>query len=405
MQATDTGLIDPRELMKQLTVEELCQTAEEYFASRKNWDDALAKPFSGIYDTPHLLIAFAHVLQGLELVPEMSILDFGAGSCWASKWLTQLGLRVYALDVSPTALRIGKARYARQPVFGDRPSPRFVVSNGRKIPLGDGSLDRIICLDTFHHIPNQAEVLSEMSRVLKKGGIAGFSEPGPDHSKTPQSQSEMRNFKVLENDIVIREIWFKAKRAGFARMMLAVFNPELFVLPLAEFEDYLSLDGGTANQRFARSTQALMQDRRLFFLYKEGEKAPLDSRQRGGLKAQLNVTLLSAKAKAGTPFIANVVARNSGQAVWLPITTRIGSVSLGCHLLDATGKILEYDYFRHPLTPDARAILPGQTAEFQIRIPSPPRGRYVLEFDLVSESVCWFTLNGSQTIRLAVEVF
>lgn len=403
MQATDTGLIDARELMKRLTVEDLCQTAEEYFASRKNWDAVLAKPFAGISDTPHLLIAFAQVVQGLELLPEMAILDFGAGSCWASSWLTQLGLRVYALDVSPTALRIGKARYARQPVFGDRPSPRFVVSNGHKIPLGDGSLDRIICLDTFHHVPNQAEVLSEMSRVLKKGGIAGFSEPGPDHSKTPQSQAEMRQFKVLENDIDVREIWFAAKKAGFAKMMLAVFNPGLFVLPLVEFEDYLN--GGTANQRFAQSTRAQMRERRLFFLYKEGEKAPLDSRQAGGLSAQLNVTLLSAKVKEGAPFIANVAARNNGQAVWLPITTRLGSVSLGCHLLDAAGKVLELDYFRHPLTPDARAVLPGQTAKFQTRIPSPPRGRYVLEFDLVSHSVCWFTQNGSRTIRVAVEVF
>jgi len=403
MQGTDTSLIDPRELMKQLTVEELCRTAEGYFASQKNWDAFLAKPFAGISDTPHLVIAFAHVIQGLELLPEMSILDFGAGSCWASSWLTQMGLRVFALDVSPTALRIGKARYARHPVFGDRPSPRFVVSNGRKIPLGDESLDRIICLDTFHHIPNQAEVLSEMSRVLKKGGIAGFSEPGPNHSKTPLSQAEMRHFKVLENDLVIREIWFAAKKVGFARMMLAVFNPELFVLPLVEFEDYLN--GGTANQRFAQSTRAQIRERRLFFLYKEGEKAPLDSRQAGGLSAQLTVTLLSAKVKEGTPFIANVTARNSGQAVWLPITTRLGSVSLGCHLLDAEGKALEMNYLRHPLTPDAHAILPGQTANFQMRIPSPPKGRYVLEFDLVSQSVCWFTQNGFQSIRVAVEVY
>jgi ubiquinone/menaquinone biosynthesis C-methylase UbiE len=31
-------------------------------------------------------------------------------------------------------------------------------------------MDRIICHDGFHHIPNQAEIISELARVLKPGG-------------------------------------------------------------------------------------------------------------------------------------------------------------------------------------------------------------------------------------------
>ena len=102
------------------------------------------------------------------------MLDFGAGSCWASRWLSQLGMEVIALDVSKTALKIGEELYVRLPVIGESPRHRFLVSDGHRIDLADDSLDRIVCLDTFHHLLNPDEILREMYRVLRPGGIAGF---------------------------------------------------------------------------------------------------------------------------------------------------------------------------------------------------------------------------------------
>src|SRR5437879_5980673 len=80
------------------------------------------------------------------------VLDFGAGSCWTSRYLSQLGCRVIALDVSPTALRYGQELYARQPLIGDRPAPRFLQFDGKRIDVEDASVDRILCLDAFHHV-------------------------------------------------------------------------------------------------------------------------------------------------------------------------------------------------------------------------------------------------------------
>jgi len=401
--AKSSDFIDVREFMKTLTVEELAKTSEAYFAVLKNWDSHLAKPLAGIHDAPALLIAFAHALHGLQLLPGMTVVDFGAGSCWASHRLTQLGMEVIALDVSPTALKIGRTLYARQPLFGKRPAPRFLVFDGHRIALADASVDRILCLDTFHHILNPEEILREMSRILKAGGIAGFSEPGPHYSRTPQSQYEMRNFKVLENDIHIREVWFSARRAGFTRMELAVFSPQAHLLTLAEFEDYLN--GGSASRRVAEFTRSQMEDRRLFFLHK-GEEAPaLDSRRRTGLAAQLQVNLASATVRQGTPLIAQVAVTNSGQATWLPHSSKVGGVRLTCHLLDVSGKMLAPDYFGHPLTPgDGRPIAPGETLQLRVRIPSPPKGRYILEFDLVSLSVGRFSFSGSETVRVTFQV-
>jgi hypothetical protein len=243
-----------------------------------------------------------------------------------------------------------------------------------------------------------------MGRVLKEGGIAGFSEPGPDHSRGAQSQYEMRTNRVIENDIHVREIWNEAQQAGFTRIKVALFNPLPFLLPLEEFEAYL--DGRDAGQSYLAETRHQMQHRRVFFLFKGESSAPPDSRQREGLMAELHVEFESDRIIAGQPLRLKAVVRNNGSAVWLPTTARIGAVHFGLHLFDRNGILIDLDYYRHNLTPgEGREILPGETVEFSAEVPLPPAGRYILQCDLVSEAVCWFEHNGAPIIRRQVEVF
>ena len=114
--------IDVRNLMAASSIEEHCALAENYFARLKDWTYHLAKPFGSFEDTPQLLINFAVVLQGLKLCPGLTVLEFGAGSCWTARMLTQLGCKVIACDVSATALQIGRELYRRNPPAGERPA-------------------------------------------------------------------------------------------------------------------------------------------------------------------------------------------------------------------------------------------------------------------------------------------
>lgn len=402
-EAIDSSFIDVRQLIAELSVEELCQTAEEFFARLPDWDYLHAKPFAAINETPELLVCFAQVVQGLNLLPDMKILDFGAGSCWTSRFLSQLGLQVIASDVSASALEIGQELYRRQPIIGNQPAPRFLQFDGHRFDLPAQSVDRISCCDAFHHVPNQGQVLREMGRVLKEGGIAGFSEPGPEHSKASQSQYEMRTNRVIENDINVREIWREAQAAGFTDIKLALFNPNPFLLPLDEFEAYLT--GRDAGERYLAETRHQMQHRRLFFLFKGESSAPQDSRQREGLLAELSVELASARIATGEPLRLKAFVRNSGSNVWLPTTARVGAVHFGIHLFDEKGILLDLDYFRQNLTPgEGRPVLPGEAVDITAEVPMPQPGKYIVQCDLVSEAVCWFEHNGSPTVRLAVEV-
>jgi hypothetical protein len=52
----------------------------------------------------------------------------------------------------------------------------------------------------------------------------------------------------------------------------------------------------------------------------------------------------------------------------------------------------------------AETTAPGhsQTVDFALTPPEP--GEYLLEFDLVSEGVGWFEMNGSPTVTVALAV-
>ncbi len=397
------GTIDVRRLMRDLPLEDLCQTAESYFARLDDWDYLLSKPFGFAQEVPHHLIRFCTLLQGLRLGPNMAVLDFGAGSCWASRILSQLGCRVTATDVSPTALRIGQELYARLPVIGNPPAPQFRVFDGRCIDVPDGSMDRIFCFDAFHHVPNPGEVLAEFARALAPGGIAGFAEPGPNHSRSAASQADMKNFTVIENDVMIEEIWEQAQAVGFTAIELAVCSVPPFRLSLPQFGDFLA--GGDACRQYAENTRSFMREHRLFFLFKG--PLVLDGRQMDGLAATITVTLdRTSGAPAGTELVARATLTNTGTALWRTQADAVGSVHLGCHLYDEAGKLRAVDHARAPLegATGGRPVPPGESVSLEAFVPAPPPGRHVLGFDLVSAGVCWFAPDKSSEVKIPVEI-
>ena len=394
--------IDVRSLLARSSPDELNRLAEDYFARLTNWDYHLAKPFGAVDETPQLLINFAVILQGLKICPGMTVMEFGAGTCWASRFLSQLGCHVIATDVSATALRIGAELYARQPPFGNTPEPRFLPFDGRRLNLPDESVDRIMCLDAFHHVPGPGRVLAELARVLKPGGVAGFAEPGPDHSKSEKSQYEMKTFGVVENDVDIHSIWQAAKRVGFTNMKLALFNIPLVQLELQEFDNFLS-GGNSAARRWTETTREFMESQRNFFLFK-GEPAGSDSRFRPGLEAKIRMSPTTLVVNEESITLRAQV-RNTSNSVWLPRSAGLGAVLLGCNVYDNKGKLFRPSYHWEALTPgEGRPILPGESIECDVNIPALPKGSYVLEFDMVSNDVCWFALNGSPQPRVALEV-
>jgi SAM-dependent methyltransferase len=383
-----TGFIDVRQLMAGASMDELHRKAEEYFSGLKEWDHHLAKPFANAADTPPILANVAVMIEGLRLHPGLTVLEFGGGTGWLSRFLTQLGCRVILTDVSPAALEIARELYRRLPPIGNKPEPRFLTFDGRRLDLADASVDRIITFDAFHHVTNPEAVLAEMARVLRPGGIAAFAEPGPHHSKTAQSQFEMRTYGVIENDVDIHAIWTAAQQLGFADLKLAAFTTHPMLVTLDEYDDLLQ--GGETYVRFAATARGQLTSIRDFFLYKEGQE-PLDSRRAEGLLARIEVRVEGATVRA--------VVENSGTAEWLASNEPHCGVALGCHVFASDGALLNFDLHWEGVP---SRVPPGGTVELQFVLPPLPNGAYELEFDMVANEVTWFAQVGSSPARVRV---
>jgi SAM-dependent methyltransferase len=395
--------IDVRDVIAKASIDDLNRTAEEYFAQLPDWEHHLAKPFAKAEDASSLLIDTARLLQGLHLKPGMTVLEFGAGSGWLSRWLTQLGCRAILLDVSPTALAIARELYARQPVLdreGHLPAPEFLQFDGRHIDLPDSSVDRVVSFHAFHHVANPDTILREFGRVLGPAGIAAFAEPGRHHSRMPLSQFEMRTYGVVENDVDVHAIWRTARTCGFTDLTLGVYHKLPFHVSLEEFDDLLT--GGTTNEKWAASTRVCLRNEGTFFLTKGGP-ARLDSRSVDGLACQIKAALASTPVVAHQPIVIDATVANTGTAVWLP-WGGYGGVAIGAHLYDASGTLVNFDLHCESLADPPREILPGETVRLRVALPPQEPGRYRLELDGVAAGVTWFAQVGSRPVTLPVEV-
>jgi SAM-dependent methyltransferase len=368
------------------------KAAEDYFASLTTWDHHLAKPFGQIEETPTLLASLAVLLQSLRLTPGMTVLEFGAGTGWLSRFLTQMGCRAILLDVSKTALEIARELYARHPVVGDQPAPEFLPFDGRRIERPDGSVDRVICFDAFHHAPNPHDVIREFGRVLRAGGIAGFVEPGPRHADAPRSRFEADTYGVVERDVDVHDLWRAAHANGFADLRMCVFHAPPYHVSLREYEDIVA--GGPAGAAWLDATRMFLRHVRSFYLVREGAER-VDSRSAAGLACEIRASLADGAVEAAVT--------NTGTAAWLPWGVTPGGVGLGVHVYDASGTLVSFDFHVEPLTSPAREIAPGETVTCRFLLPPLPPGRHRLELDCVASQVTWFAQAGSRTVLLVTD--
>ncbi len=322
--------IKPADVIARYSVEELIATADDYYKEVSDPTPLMSRPFGYLHEAPVMLQSLGALFAGLQLGKTMTVLEFGSGPCWLSRHLAQLNCRPICCDVSKAALDIGRRLFAEYPLIGDTAfAPSFLQFDGHRLELGDESVDRIVCFDALHHVPNAAEVISEFSRVLRDGGIAGFSEPGRFHSRSPQAQSEMRDHRVLENDVDLAAIFSVARTAGFTHLTVRVAN-ELDV-SIDDYEAIVEGRGGEVERAIWKNTCETMRSRAVFFLHK-GELRR-DSRSHVGLAHALRTSPLDRDVPRGAPLEVALDITNTGQATWLSTNTRaLGIVRIATHL-------------------------------------------------------------------------
>lgn len=96
------------------------------------------------------------------------VLELGAGRCWLSAHLARRGAGVVAVDIlEDEVMGLGCGRYFHEE------GVRFerVLCDMHRLPFRDSSFDAVVATATLHHSPSLRELLREVRRVLKPGGV------------------------------------------------------------------------------------------------------------------------------------------------------------------------------------------------------------------------------------------
>lgn len=382
--------------------DEFNRASERYFAEHRDVGFLLGKPYSDTLNFARRMFDIGVLTHWLRLSPGEVTAELGAGTCWLSHFFNRFGCRTIAIDVSPTALRMGRELFERDPFTNWDLKPEFLLYDGHRIPLPDSHVDKVVVYDAFHHVPNQAEILREMARVLKVGGVVAMCEPGAGHGATETSRHEAEEWGVLENELVTEELEKLALACGFDGVRVVPIGlPASVEIAPSAFRQFL-LGHGLVNHYWSLWCEAL-QSISYVILYK-GDYLPTTRRPQSAL-ARIALGSDRVTAAAGDRATLPVRVTNTGDTRWLTdIPNQAGQTSLGAHLHAAVrgGPAIEYDWYRASLPRD---VLPGETVTVQVELPPIDQpGEYRAVFDVVAEGVLWFAQRNSPTAELRLEV-
>lgn len=154
------------------------------------WSEGGFAPQGGVY--PELATLFDRYIPN-----EALCLDVGCGGGGTGVWLKGHGRAYVGVDVSTT----GVAR-ARAQGLDAR-----VIESASRLPFGDGSFDRVVCLEVLEHMFAPHEVAAEIRRVLKFDGIAVFSVPNIAYWRWRFDLLALGRWNPMGDDLSVAEPW------------------------------------------------------------------------------------------------------------------------------------------------------------------------------------------------------
>ena len=98
-----------------------------------------------------------------------SVLDLGCGGGFMSEALARKGAQLTGVDPSEAAIQVAQDHAQREGL-----KISYQVGAGENIPLGDHTVDCVVCVDVLEHVDDLDRVLDEIRRVLKPGGLFFF---------------------------------------------------------------------------------------------------------------------------------------------------------------------------------------------------------------------------------------
>jgi predicted methyltransferase len=190
----------------------------EHGGHAHRFDDA--ERWAKVFDDP-ARDAWQHpdeVIAALALTPAMTVADVGAGTGYFTVRLARAlpdGAAI-AVDIEPDMVRYVEARARREGLA----NVRAVQSTPDDPRLEPVSVDRVLIVDTWHHVDDRVAFAKKLAAALKPGGQIAIVDFTLDASHGPARRHR------LAPDQVIAEL----AAAGFVATVAPVQLPEQYVV-------------------------------------------------------------------------------------------------------------------------------------------------------------------------------
>ncbi len=143
--------------------------------------------------------------EAFKMLEGKDILDVGCASGNISKYIAEMGYKVYGIDTLQTSIEIANE-------FFNHPNVTYEVRDMIRQPFSENSFDCILFFETIEHVENPAQFLREFYRILRPKGCLILSTPNATSLKNIFYALSYR--KRQKREIVAKEIKTEQKQTG-----------------------------------------------------------------------------------------------------------------------------------------------------------------------------------------------
>jgi len=175
----------------------------------------------------HGQIRFEHLHRyalSLEFAAGKRVIDMASGEGYGAALLASVAKSVTGVDIDPQSVAHARQSYTR-------PNLSFVAAGCASVPLPDACVDVITSFETIEHHDQHEEMISEIKRLLRPGGVLIISSPNR------RTYSDEPGYK---NPFHVKELYFDEFHALLSRHFrhIKIYGPRLaaasFVGPLTD---------------------------------------------------------------------------------------------------------------------------------------------------------------------------
>lgn len=164
---------------------------------KKKWTGERLEAF--IYNRDTIDHLHRYALAG-QYIQDKVVLDVACGEGYGSHLMSQKAQQVFAVDIDAQTIAQAQKKYASNNID-------FLVGSAADIPLEAHSVDVVVSFETIEHHDQHEQMMAEIKRVLKPGGLVIISTPDKLY------YTDQRNF---QNPFHVKELYKDEFTALFA---------------------------------------------------------------------------------------------------------------------------------------------------------------------------------------------